>query len=80
MGLPRQENWSDLPFPPPRDLPDPGIKPKSPVSFALQVGSLPIEPLGKPLVSQGTAPKDMHILVLSICEYVRVHSKDELSL
>ena len=80
MGLPRQENWSDLPFPPPRDLPDPGIKPESPVSFALQVGSLPIEPLGKPLVSQGTAPKDMHILVLSICEYVRVHSKDELSL
>ena len=26
----RQEYWSGLPFPPPGDLPDPGIKPKSP--------------------------------------------------
>ena len=30
MGFPRQEYWSGLPFPPPRDLPDPGIKPTSP--------------------------------------------------
>ena len=27
MGFPRQEYWSGLPFPPPGDLPDPGIKP-----------------------------------------------------
>ena len=27
MGSPRQEYWSGLPFPPPGDLPDPGIKP-----------------------------------------------------
>ena len=26
MGFPRQENWSGLPFPPPVDLPDPGIE------------------------------------------------------
>ena len=26
----RQEYWSALPFPPPRDLPDPGIKPAFP--------------------------------------------------
>ena len=26
MGFPRQEYWSDLPFPPPGDLPNPGIK------------------------------------------------------
>ena len=25
----RQEYWSDLPFPPPGDLPDPGMKPMS---------------------------------------------------
>ena len=31
----RQENWSGLPFPPPGDLPDPGIEPKSLVSPAL---------------------------------------------
>ena len=26
MGFPRQEYWSTLPFPPPRDLPNPGIE------------------------------------------------------
>ena len=26
MGFSRQEHWSGLPFPPPRDLPDPGIE------------------------------------------------------
>ena len=35
MGFPWQEYWSGLPFPPPWDLPDPGIKPVSPVSPAL---------------------------------------------
>ena len=44
MGFSRQEYWSELPFPSQRDLPDPGIKPGSP---ALQVDSLPSEPLGK---------------------------------
>ena len=29
MGFPRQEYWSGLPFPSPRDLPDPGIEPMS---------------------------------------------------
>ena len=31
----RQESWSGLPFPTPRDLPDPGIEP---VSFVLAGG------------------------------------------
>ena len=30
MGFSRQECWSGLPFPPPGDLPDPGIKPAYP--------------------------------------------------
>ena len=34
--FPRQEYWSGLPFPSPEDLPDTGIKPRSP---ALQAGS-----------------------------------------
>ena len=38
MGFSRQEYWSGLPFPPPGDLPDPGIKPTSPVSLALAGG------------------------------------------
>ena len=47
MRLSRQEYWSGLPFPPPGGLPDPGIKPASPVSPALQVASSPAEPSGK---------------------------------
>ena len=31
MGFSRQEYWSQLSFPPPEDLPDPGIEPMSPV-------------------------------------------------
>ena len=45
MGFSRQENWSGLPCPPPRDLPNSGIEPRSP---ALQADSLPPEPPGKP--------------------------------
>jgi len=35
MGFSRQEYWNELPFPSPRDLPDPGIKPASLASLAL---------------------------------------------
>jgi len=48
MEFSRQEYWSRLPYPPPPDLPDPGIKPTSPVSPALQADPLPTEPPGKP--------------------------------
>ena len=44
IGFSRQEYWSGLPFPSPRDLPDPGIEPKSPT---LQADALTSEPLGK---------------------------------
>ena len=44
MGFSRQEYWSGLPFPSPRDLPNPGIKPRSPTLWA---DSLPAEPPGK---------------------------------
>ena len=37
MGFSRPEDWSGLPFPPPGDLPDPGIEPRSPT---LQADSL----------------------------------------
>jgi len=40
MGFSRQEYWSELPHPPPEDLPDPGIKPGS-LKSAL-AGSLPL--------------------------------------
>ena len=41
MGFFRQECWSGLPCPPPGDLPNPGIEPRSP---ALQADSLLFEP------------------------------------
>ena len=47
MEFSRQEYWSGLPIPIPGDLPDPGIKPMSSVSPALQADSLPTEPSGK---------------------------------
>ena len=43
-GFSRQEYWSGLPCPPPGDLPNPGIEPRSP---ALHVDSLPSEPPGR---------------------------------
>ena len=44
-GFSRQENWSALPCPAPGDLPNPGMKVRSP---ALQVNSSPTEPPVKP--------------------------------
>ena len=48
MGFPRKESWSGWPCPPPGDLSDPGIEPRS---SALQVDSLLSEPPGKPTIS-----------------------------
>ena len=46
MEFSRQEYWSRLPFPPPGDLPDPGVQPAIPVSPALQADSLPLVQFG----------------------------------
>ena len=46
MGFSRQEYWSGLPCPPPGNLPDPGIKPLSPASPALQADSLTLSHWG----------------------------------
>ena len=58
-----QEYWSELPFPSPGDLPDPGIEPASPV---LQADSLPLSHLGNPFLlssrsdfSPGTSLKQL---------------------
>ena len=49
MGFSRQEYWSGLPFPPPGDLPDPGIEPASLASPALAGGFFTTSTTGKPL-------------------------------
>ena len=46
MGFSRQEYYSGSPFPPPANLPDPGIEPGP---LALQADSLLSEPPGKPI-------------------------------
>ena len=48
MGFSRQGYWSGLPFPPPGDLPHPGIEPVSPEAPALQVDSLLLNHQGSP--------------------------------
>ena len=66
MGFFRQEHWSWLSCPSPGNLPDSGIKPKSPASPALQVDSLPLSHLGSPAYG-GKWPKvGMEEMVMAI--------------
>ena len=48
VGFPRQEYWSGLPFPTPRDLLDPGIEPLSLASPELAGCFFTTSPPGKP--------------------------------
>ena len=50
MGFAGQEYWSGFPFPPPGDLPGPGIKLTSP---ALAGGFFTIEPPGRANCANG---------------------------
>ena len=72
MGFSRQEYWSGLSFPPPGDLPDPGIKPTS----ALEGRFFITDPPGTPShmytynVNSSTQTHSHH---LHMHEYVCVH-------
>ena len=66
VGFHRHEYWSGLPFPSPRDLPDPGIKP---TSAALQVDSS--------LLSRGENPFIETYLSLSVNSYFLEFSLQE---
>ena len=59
MEFSRQENWSRLPFPILGDLADPGIKPLSLVSPALQADSLPLSHQGSPQREVAAAVKSL---------------------
>ena len=63
MGFSRQEYWSGLPCPSPGDLPTPGTEPRF---LALQVDSLPSEPLGKPYKCR----QQTKIVISSIYDFV----------
>ena len=47
LGFSRQEYWNGLPYPPPGDLPNPGVEPGS---STLQADSLPSEPPENPYI------------------------------
>ena len=71
QGFSRQEYWSGLPCPPPGDVPNPGIEPRSP---ALQTDSLPSESAAcqasLPLTISWSLPKLMSVeLVMPSSQY-----------
>ena len=68
MGFSSQEYRRGLPFPSPKDLPNPGSEPGSP---GLQTDSLPSEPPGAtggwgPLVSMILRVREHHIILLTM--------------
>ena len=68
-GILQQEYWSGLPFPSPRDLPDPWIKPMFPT---LQTDSWPSEPPGKPI--------HVSILCQNLFPFRLLHDEEQSSL
>ena len=63
----KKEYWSGLPFPSPGDLPDPGIKPRSP---ALQADSLLSEPQGKPFSDRESKKAESQGVRLEGCHFL----------
>ena len=53
LGFSRQEYWSGLPYPPPEDLPNPGIEPRSLNLLHWQVDSFAAGATGKPILLDG---------------------------
>ena len=68
MGFSRHEYWNGLPSPPPGDFPDPGIKPRSPMSPALGgsffTTSATWEAPWRPGVQFFPSPAHIHVLLL----------------
>ena len=76
MGLSRQEYWSELPCPPPGDPPNPCL-------FGLlhwHAGSLPLAPLGEPLICTGKTWKSCDSLDcnLSLMVVIRIQTCKDL--
>ena len=67
------EYWSGQPFPSPGDLPNPGIKPRSP---ALKVDSLPAKPQGKPKnTGVGSLSLPQHIILTQELNWGLLHCR-----
>ena len=70
MGFSRQQYWSGLPFPSPGDLPDPGVKPRSPT---LQADTLTSAPPGKPL--QRIARREKKAFLSDQCKEIEENNR-----
>ena len=57
VGFSRQEYWSEVPFPTPGALPNPGMEAVSLVSPALAGGFFTTGPLEKPIISNNILKK-----------------------
>ena len=68
MRFSRQEYWSGLPFPPPGDLPDPGIKPASRMSPALADRLFTTSAAGEALVNKAWVKRIVNLGVIRQCE------------
>ena len=66
-GFPRQEYWSGLSCPPPGDLPNPEIEPRS---SSLQADYLPSEPPGKPMTCIYVVNKDWNIYLFILKNFL----------
>ena len=64
MGFPRQEYWSEWPFPPPGDLPNPISNLRLFCLLHWQAGSLPPVPPGKPDATQMSGPRSCPLVLL----------------
>ena len=73
MEFSRQEYWNALPFPPPGDLANPGIKPVSPASAGRFFTT---EPPGKPCAFDDMIKAELHFFGLP-SQNVQLQSKHE---
>ena len=71
----RQEYWSGLSFPSPGDLPDPGIKPRSP---AMQADALTSEPPGKPYEYVCMCVCIYVCVCVCVCMHINIYRKNIL--
>ena len=87
QGFSRQDYWSGLPYPPPGDFPNPGIKPRSPAS---QADSLPSELSGKSICiyrhghfttwAKRTGAQDQQPSLSHICLYALLADRLQIQL
>ena len=76
MGFSRQEYWTELPCPPPGDLPDSGIEPVVSWVFCI-AGGLPTKPPESPIYTL-SKPEEVDVIIIFILQRGNFHRLDSL--